>query len=214
MDSFRHYMSRDEAGFDQTAQANPDDDTTLHVFADYLEERGDPRGQAIRLLLAIKQDPNNRANVAKLIKLQKARRGPNLLQSIESIPTVKHWLAHNGQLLRLIRPSITYATELRQILPLGEPIEFEWDIFDHGDYFLVHNSLYNDPDDVIEDDEGNMLSHRIDFVVTIPKNRPTDFRIDYPAESPIVPRLIHSSGIHEYLVRTIRQALNAHLRTL
>lgn len=39
----------DEAGFLDAIQANPDDDATRLVYADWLEERGDIRGQYLRL---------------------------------------------------------------------------------------------------------------------------------------------------------------------
>jgi uncharacterized protein (TIGR02996 family) len=45
---------REEEGFLQAIQANPDDDLSRLVYADWLDERGDPRGEFLRLQLAIR----------------------------------------------------------------------------------------------------------------------------------------------------------------
>jgi uncharacterized protein (TIGR02996 family) len=39
---------RHDAGFLEAICANPDDDVPRLIFADWLEERGDPRGEFIR----------------------------------------------------------------------------------------------------------------------------------------------------------------------
>src|SRR5208283_5459050 len=40
----------DEAAFTRAMQENPEDTTLRLIFADWLEEQGDPRGELIRLL--------------------------------------------------------------------------------------------------------------------------------------------------------------------
>lgn len=45
----------DEQAFLQAMQENPEDNTLRLVFADWLEERGDPRGELIRLLHTLTQ---------------------------------------------------------------------------------------------------------------------------------------------------------------
>src|SRR5262245_7494859 len=47
----------DEAGFLAQLDANPDDDTTRLVYADWLEERGDPRAAFLRLDLEVAARP-------------------------------------------------------------------------------------------------------------------------------------------------------------
>src|SRR3954466_14951956 len=46
---------QDEAAFLRAMQEHPDDTTRRLVFADWLEERGDPRGELIRLLHTLTQ---------------------------------------------------------------------------------------------------------------------------------------------------------------
>ena len=46
-------MSPDEAAFLERVCAQPDDDGPRLVFADWLDERDDPRGQFIRVQLAL-----------------------------------------------------------------------------------------------------------------------------------------------------------------
>jgi uncharacterized protein (TIGR02996 family) len=46
---------RDDQAFLQAMQDNPDDASVRLVFADWLEERGDPRGELIRLLHTLTQ---------------------------------------------------------------------------------------------------------------------------------------------------------------
>src|SRR5262249_51734963 len=43
------FMSREAEGFLQAILAAPEDDTPRLVYADWLEERGDPRGEFIRI---------------------------------------------------------------------------------------------------------------------------------------------------------------------
>ena len=45
----------DEAAFLQAMQEHPEDNASRLIFADWLEERGDPRGELIRLLHTLTQ---------------------------------------------------------------------------------------------------------------------------------------------------------------
>jgi uncharacterized protein (TIGR02996 family) len=57
-------MAPDEAAFLDRVCADPDDDAPRLIFADYLDERGDPRGEFIRVQVALAQlsagDPRRR----------------------------------------------------------------------------------------------------------------------------------------------------------
>src|SRR4051812_47076638 len=51
-------MKHDDA-FLQAIIENPDDDTPRLVYADYLDERGDPRGEFIRVQIALARLPDD-----------------------------------------------------------------------------------------------------------------------------------------------------------
>src|SRR5262245_10793012 len=52
----------DEDAFLSAIEADPSDDTNRLVYADWLEERGDPRGEYIRLRLKVRE-PRGRQRV-------------------------------------------------------------------------------------------------------------------------------------------------------
>ena len=53
-------MSELETAFLKAIRDNPDDDTAPLIYADYLEERGDPRGELIRVQIhLLRRDYND-----------------------------------------------------------------------------------------------------------------------------------------------------------
>jgi uncharacterized protein (TIGR02996 family) len=64
----------DEQAFLHSLLANPSDDTTRLVYADWLDDRGDPRGTFLRVEVAIQQaGEGTRAELGE--RLHQARRG-------------------------------------------------------------------------------------------------------------------------------------------
>jgi uncharacterized protein (TIGR02996 family) len=59
----------EEAGFIAALLAEPDDRTTLLVYADWLEERNDPRGEYLHLLLSRVPNPSRLADFYQIIEL-------------------------------------------------------------------------------------------------------------------------------------------------
>jgi uncharacterized protein (TIGR02996 family) len=47
----------DERGFLEAIAAEPDDDGLRLIYADWLEERGDPRGELVRVCQAMRAVP-------------------------------------------------------------------------------------------------------------------------------------------------------------
>ena len=65
----------DESAFLQAIRANPDDDTTRLVYADWLDERGDARGRFVRLHLALRSvAPDHVQRTAGECELSQLRR--------------------------------------------------------------------------------------------------------------------------------------------
>lgn len=50
----------DRDSFLQAIRANPDDDHLRLIYADWLEERGDPRGEFIRVQIELAKEPDSR----------------------------------------------------------------------------------------------------------------------------------------------------------
>jgi uncharacterized protein (TIGR02996 family) len=46
----------DDRGFLSAILERPDDDTRKLVYADWLEERGDPRGEYLRLMVQVRRE--------------------------------------------------------------------------------------------------------------------------------------------------------------
>jgi uncharacterized protein (TIGR02996 family) len=61
----------EEAGFIAALLAEPDDRTTLLVYADWLDDRGDPRAEYLRLLAAEKSEEARHEEIrAQLVELR------------------------------------------------------------------------------------------------------------------------------------------------
>src|SRR5579862_3434909 len=60
------YKSMTENDFISAIRANPDDDSTRLIYADWLEERGDLRGRFIRLQIELAQLPSQDSRRAEL----------------------------------------------------------------------------------------------------------------------------------------------------
>jgi uncharacterized protein (TIGR02996 family) len=112
----------DEQAFLNAIRANPDDDTARLVYADWLDERDDARGQFVRLHLALRSVAPDHAQRAageqELSALRKAR-SPDWLTVIE--PERAHLYATPS-----VRPSCAcfpglYEPEPKQKAP---PVEF------------------------------------------------------------------------------------------
>jgi uncharacterized protein (TIGR02996 family) len=111
------YFQNQEDPLDYDKRNKRNDDTVL-IFADWLEERGDPRGAALRLLVAMKQEPTKaNQHLAKLIRLQRMRRGMDLISGLEEIPGLASWLYRNDSLLKQLRGRRITPEILQDILP-------------------------------------------------------------------------------------------------
>ena len=60
----------EEAGFIAALLANPDDRTALLVYADWLQERDDPRAEYVRLLVADAPNPRRVARLRRSLDQQ------------------------------------------------------------------------------------------------------------------------------------------------
>jgi uncharacterized protein (TIGR02996 family) len=92
---FRTIMTEND--FLQEILANPDDDGPRLIFADWLEERGDPRGEFIRVQIALANLPEDDPGRGKLLLRQR-----------------KLWKAHEDQWFPLADKSYQYFSEMRR----------------------------------------------------------------------------------------------------
>src|SRR5437762_1580159 len=87
-------MSEIEATFLEAIRAAPDDDEVRRVYADWLDERGDPRGEYLRLEIQLVRGPARLAELAAaldpswLYKVQRRYRLV-LVSSAQKIATIK-----------------------------------------------------------------------------------------------------------------------------
>ena len=79
-----------EDGFLRALADNPHDDALRLVYADYLDERGDSRGELLRLQIALASNPESdpqRAELQARLRHLRSEASPEWLALVESPPT-------------------------------------------------------------------------------------------------------------------------------
>jgi uncharacterized protein (TIGR02996 family) len=81
----------EERGFLEAILERPDDDTTKLIYADWLEERGDPRGEYLRLMVHVRQ--------GRVVPEEQRRRHDELSAELADLRTqeVQAWVAGRGR---------------------------------------------------------------------------------------------------------------------
>src|SRR5438105_4767447 len=80
---------QEEQGFLKAIQANPDDDLSRLVYADWLDERGDLRGEFLRLQLALRSlapDHPHRVSGEHELSYLRAQAPADWLRAVEAEP--------------------------------------------------------------------------------------------------------------------------------
>ena len=101
-------MTYDDA-FLQAILENPDDDTPRLIYADWLEERGDPRGEFIRVqchLAAMSADDERRARLEQYERELLARHQDRWLGELQ--PFLRGWTFRRGFLDSITVPAAIY----------------------------------------------------------------------------------------------------------
>ena len=96
-----------EQGFLQVIQQNPDDDSAIGIYADWLEERGEMRGEYLRLFLQVRSAPKRMKELSKQIDrkwLAKIPKAPKVvservflvkLKNNETVKVIAHTFYQN-----------------------------------------------------------------------------------------------------------------------
>lgn len=101
-------MTHDDA-FVQAILENPDDDTPRLIYADWLDERGDPRGEFVRIqcyLAAIPADDERRSLLEQYERELLARHQERWLGELR--PLLSGWTFHRGFLDSITVPAAVY----------------------------------------------------------------------------------------------------------
>jgi uncharacterized protein (TIGR02996 family) len=114
----------DNVAFQQALQDNPNDEGVRSVYADWLEDRGDVRGNFLRLLLAIKrQHPGERSGSERRLAELRRQIDPTWLAQVTSL--VDHHYLGNRQLAwDLI---VAAGDKVREAPLCQQAIEISWE---------------------------------------------------------------------------------------
>lgn len=105
--------------FLQAILENPDEDAPRLIYADWLEERGDPRGEFIRIqchLAAMSADDERRSLLEQHERELLARHQDSWLRELR--PLLNGWTFHRGFLDAITVPAATYLHHAPFRLPL------------------------------------------------------------------------------------------------
>ncbi|HEY8504059.1 MAG TPA: TIGR02996 domain-containing protein [Gemmataceae bacterium] len=112
----------EERAFLEQVRARPDDDAPRLIYADYLEERGDPRGEFIRLQCALAELPPTDPDRARLAAREQELRERHGAEWAGAVPRlVSGWEFRRGFIEEVALPAGAFlesAAELFRLTPL------------------------------------------------------------------------------------------------
>lgn len=95
-------MSNEEQGFLQAIQNNPTDNSARLVYADWLEQRQDPRAEFVRVQAQIQDVEQRRKDVRRSLRKLEATLDQNWLREMRGVFCVRFVSYHEGCKLRAI----------------------------------------------------------------------------------------------------------------
>lgn len=196
----------EELAFHRSIAENPRDFHVLDVFSDYLEERGNPKAEVLRMLSKLAQGKGTEKDVSRIEQIENTS-GYNLIRKLQrDLPFMIRWFQFNQQVRQQIikTPPLTIAI-LQEILPHGSGIDLRWEIEEEINHFVAHNAFH------VMDENGYYVDWA-HFTIRIPKTNPLEFELDWYDED--ARELNEQYMIQDYLEETIHYYIEQYLESL